>query len=50
MNRREVYQRYLATLGFFTMTAGDLWRNLLSWWGWGAICLVLDELLRVKRS
>jgi len=41
MSRREAYQRYLAVLGFFTMTAGDLWRNLLSWWGWGAICVVL---------
>ena len=41
MSRREVYQRVLATLGFFTMTAGDLWRDLLSWWGWGAICVIL---------
>jgi hypothetical protein len=41
MSRREAYQRYLAVLGFFTLTAGDLWRNLLSWWGWGAICIVL---------
>ncbi|MEO6116339.1 MAG: O-antigen ligase family protein [Pseudolysinimonas sp.] len=48
MSRREVYQRYLATLGFFTMTAGDLWRNLLSWWGWGAICLILLILAIVE--
>ena len=41
MSRREVYQRVLATLGFFTLTAGDLWRDLLSWWGWGAICVIL---------
>ena len=41
MSRREVYQRVLATLGFFILTAGDLWRDLLSWWGWGAICVIL---------
>jgi len=48
MSRREVYQRVLAILGFFTMTAGDLWRNLLSWWGWGAICIVLLVLAIVE--
>lgn len=48
MSRREAYQRYLAVLGFFTMTAGDLWRNLLSWWGWGAICLILLVLAIVE--
>jgi len=48
MIRREVYQRYLATLGFFTMTAGDLWRDLLSWWGWGAICLILLVLAIIE--
>jgi len=48
MSRREVYQRYLAILGFFTMTAGDLWRNLLSWWGWGAICLILLVLAIIE--
>lgn len=48
MSRREVYQRYLAVLGFFTLTAGDLWRNLLSWWGWGAICLILLTLAIIE--
>jgi len=48
MTRREAYQRYLAILGFFTMTAGDLWRNLLSWWGWGAICVILLVLAVVE--
>src|SRR4051812_23688985 len=48
MSRREVYQRTLAVLGFFTMTAGDLWRNLLSWWGWGAICVILLILAIVE--
>lgn len=48
MSRRETYQRYLAALGFFTLTAGDLWRNLLSWWGWGAICVVLLVLAIIE--
>jgi len=48
MTRREVYQRYLAVLGFFTLTAGDLWRNLFSWWGWGAICVILLALAVVE--
>jgi len=48
MTRREAYQRYLAVLGFFTLIAGDLWRNLLSWWGWGAICLILLALAVVE--
>ena len=48
MTRREAYRRHLAVLGFFTMTAGDLWRNLFSWWGWGAICLILLVLAVVE--
>jgi O-antigen ligase len=48
MSRRAAYQRYLATVGFVTLTAGDLWRNLLSWWGWGAICVVLVILAVVE--
>jgi O-antigen ligase len=48
MTRREVYQRYLAVLGFFTLTAGDLWRNLFSWWGWGAICVILLVLAVIE--
>lgn len=48
MTRREVYQRYLAVLGFFTLTAGDLWRNLFSWWGWAAICVILLALAVVE--
>lgn len=48
MTHRMRYQRYLATMGFFTLTAGDLWRNLLSWWGWGAICLILVVLAIVE--
>ena len=48
MTRREVYQRYLAVLGFLTLTAGDLWRNLFSWWGWGAICVILLVLAVIE--
>jgi len=33
--------RTLATLLWFTLLAGQFWRNLLDWWGWGAIALVL---------
>ena len=48
MRRREAYQRYLAAFGFLTLTAGDLWRNLLSWWGWGAICIILVILALIE--
>jgi exopolysaccharide production protein ExoQ len=41
MNRREAYRRHLAALGFFTLTAGDLWRYLFTWWGWSVIVGVL---------
>lgn len=30
-----------ATLALFTLLAGDFWRNLLSWWGWGALAFVI---------
>ncbi len=33
--------RIYATLALFTVFAGDFWRNLLSWWGWGAIASAL---------
>ena len=42
--RLAAYRRTLATLGFFTLAAGDFWRYLLSWYGWGAIVLVLLTL------
>ena len=44
MNESSVYRRTLATLGLFTLAAGDLWRYLFSWWGWGAIVLILFTL------
>ena len=52
-DRLATYRRALATAGFFTLAAGDFWRYLLSWWGWGAIVgilLVLGivELVRAR--
>jgi O-antigen ligase len=47
------YQRVLAILTFFLLAAGDFWRYLLSWWGWGAITVALItaaivELVRIR--
>jgi len=42
--RMAAYGRFLATFGFFTLAAGDLWRYLLSWWGWSAIVVVFVTL------
>ena len=33
--------RVLATLVFFTLLAGQFWRNLLDWWGYGAVAAIL---------
>ncbi len=53
MSRTETYRRRLAVIGLFTLTAGDLWRYLFTWWGWGAIVvglmtLVIIELVRMR--
>jgi O-antigen ligase len=53
MTPSGLYRRTLATLGLFTLVAGDLWRYLLSWYGWGAIVgilfvLALIELIRMR--
>ena len=53
MSRTDTYRRLLATIGLFTLTAGDVWRYLLTWWGWGAIVavlltLVIIELVRLR--
>lgn len=53
MHEVNHYRRTLATLGLFTLAAGDVWRYLLSWWGWGAIVLILFvlaviELIRMR--
>lgn len=47
-DRLAAYRRVLAIAGFFTLAAGDFWRYLLSWWGWGAIVLVLLVLAVVE--
>jgi len=46
------YRLFLATFGFFTLAAGDVWRYLLSWWGWGAIVVVFVTLaiIELRRS
>jgi exopolysaccharide production protein ExoQ len=33
--------RLFATLVFFTVLAGQFWRNLLGWWGFGAIAVLI---------
>jgi O-antigen ligase len=48
MTETSLYRRTLATLGLFTLAAGDLWRYLLSWYGWGAIVLILFALAVVE--
>jgi exopolysaccharide production protein ExoQ len=39
--------RSLSVLIFFTVFAGDLWRNLLSWWGYAALVLAMTVLIAV---
>lgn len=48
MTETNLYRRALATLGLFTLAAGDLWRYLLSWWGWGTIVLILFALAVIE--
>ena len=48
MTETSVYRRSLATAGLFTLAAGDVWRYLLSWWGWGAIVLILCALAVIE--
>jgi O-antigen ligase len=44
MPEATLYRRTIATLGLFTLTAGDFWRYSLTWYGWGAIVLILLAL------
>jgi O-antigen ligase len=46
------YRRALAVLIFFTLAAGDFWRYLLSWWGWGAIAvaIVVAAIIELVRA
>lgn len=48
MSPASPYRLFLATLGFFTLAAGDFWRYLLTWWGWGALVLVVLVLAIVE--
>jgi O-antigen ligase len=53
MSAASSYQRALAVLAFGLLAAGDFWRYLLSWWGWGAIvvlvvALSIVELVRMR--
>ncbi|CAN5342227.1 hypothetical protein BH11ACT3_BH11ACT3_06600 [soil metagenome] len=53
MTETSAYRRFLATFGIFTLAAGDLWRYLFSWWGWGAIVvffltLTIIELVKLR--
>ena len=48
MTPASPYRLFLATFGFFTLVAGEAWRYLLSWWGWGAIVVVLVTLAVIE--
>lgn len=50
---RHGYRILLASAGCFTLAAGDFWRYLLTWWGWGAVVallmgFVVVELVRAR--
>jgi exopolysaccharide production protein ExoQ len=42
------YRLFLATFGFFTLAAGDVWRYSLTWWGWGALILIFVTLAVIE--
>lgn len=48
MTPASPYRLFLATFGFFTLAAGDAWRYLLSWWGFGAIVVVFVTLAVIE--
>lgn len=48
MTEATPYRRFLATFGIFTLAAGDVWRYLFSWWGWGVIVVVFLALAIVE--
>lgn len=53
MRAATSYQRTLAVLAFTVLAAGDFWRYLLSWWGWGALAVLIItasvvELVRTR--
>jgi len=48
MTETSAFRRFLATFGIFTLAAGDVWRYLFGWWGWGAIVAVFLALTIVQ--
>jgi O-antigen ligase len=48
MKAATSYQRALAVLSFGVLAAGDFWRYLLSWWGWGALAVLIVTLSIVE--
>lgn len=48
MKAATSYQRALAVLCFGVLAAGDFWRYLLSWWGWGALAVLIVTLSVVE--
>lgn len=40
-SRLRHLHRAVATLLIFTLAAGDFWRYLIGWWGWGALAAAL---------
>lgn len=48
MTETSLYRRTLATLGLFTLAAGDVWRYALSWYGWAAVVLILFALAVIE--
>lgn len=42
------YQRFLATVGIFLLTAGDFLRYSITWYGWGAIVAVFLTMTVVE--
>ena len=51
-SRLRHFHRAFATLLIFTLAAGDFWRYLIGWWGWGALVLALlvTSLVLVVRA
>ena len=41
IGRRPALEGAFATFVVFTALAGQFWRNLLGWWGWGAIVVLI---------
>ncbi|WP_400993984.1 O-antigen ligase family protein [Agromyces sp. GXQ0307] len=41
IGRRRALEAAYATFALFTLIAGQFWRNLLGWWGFGAIALIV---------